>query len=225
MRRAVLGFWLLILVSSVAFAAGATTHSVTGEVLLMPAKGETSQLALGQRVESGAMLKSSTGSAILRFDDGQLISIAPDTTLTITDYKFNPQKPEEGNFVATLFKGAMRAVTGLIGERNKQNVMIKTSVATMGIRGTDFQLYLDSRLYISVLDGAVSATNDAGSAIFDAKNQPLGVVPSAQTQPRPATQAEFPANASAPFRQMQMLPLSDQTKKPNPADPTCVDRR
>lgn len=222
--RTIWSFLLLLVASSLVFA-GATTHFVTGEVLLMPAKGETTPLAVGQRVEAGAMIKSSTGSAILRFDDGQMISVSPETTFVVTDYKFNPQKPQESSFVGSLFKGAIRAVTGVIGESNKQNVTIKVPVATVGIRGTDFQLYYDNRLFISVLGGAVSATNEAGSAVFDAKSQPLGIVTSAQSLPRPARPDEMPAAAQVPFRQMQMLPLSDQTKKPNPSDPTCVDRR
>ena len=222
--RTVWSFLLLLLASSLVFA-GATTHSVTGEVMLMPARGEAVRLAIGQRVESGSTIKSSTGSAVLRFDDGQMISVAPDTTFAITEYKFNPYKPEEGSFVGSLFKGAIRAVTGLIGESNKKNVAFKTPVATLGIRGTDFQLFFDDRLYISILDGAVEASNEAGSAIFDAKNQPLGIVASAQSQPRPATLEEFPAATQAPFRQMQMLPLSDKIRKPNPNDPTCGDRR
>ena len=222
--RTAWSFLLLLLASSLVFA-GATTHSVTGDVLLVPIKGDAVRLAIGQRVESGATIKSSKGSAVLRFDDGQLISVAPDTTFGITDYKFNHQKPEEGSFVGTLLKGALRAVTGLIGESNKTTVVFKTSVATIGIRGTDFQLYFDDRLYISILDGAVEASNEAGSAVFDANNQPLGIVTSSQSQPRPATLEELPAATQAAFRQMQMLPLSDKIRKPNPNDPTCADRR
>jgi hypothetical protein len=223
--RILASIFLLMLWSSLGFAA-ATTHSVVGDVNLTPAQGQPSKLAVGQRIESGAMIKTSyDGTAVLRFDDGQMISVAVNSTFVVTEYKFNAHKPTESSFVGSLVKGGIRAVTGIIGEANKQNVTIKTPTATMGIRGTDFQLYYDNRLYISVLDGAVSATNDAGTAVFDAKRQPLGIVTSPQSIPRPATANEIPAAAQAPFRQMQMQPLSDQIRKPNPADPTCSDRR
>jgi hypothetical protein len=42
--------------------------------------------------------------------------------------------------VFNLLKGGFRAVTGAIGKRNHSSVTYKTAVATIGIRGTDFEV-------------------------------------------------------------------------------------
>lgn len=220
----VTSFLVLWLWSCLTLAA-ATTQAISGEVLMAPAKGDYGSLAFGQRVESGATIKTAaSGRVVLRFDDGQMVSIAESSLFVINDYKFNAHKPEESNFFVTLLKGGMRAVTGVIGETNKSNVTIKTPVATMGIRGTDFQLYFDNKLYINVLQGAVSATNDGGTAIFDAKSQPTGQVINAQTRAQPAPPAAFPAAAQGTFRLQQQQPLMGPVKEPNPKDPNCNDR-
>jgi hypothetical protein len=206
--------------------AGATATAAFGTVEVSPAKGEPFALVTGQRVESGATIKTlDKSSAVLRFDDGQSVSISGNTTFVITDYKFNPQKPAEGNFAATLLRGAIRTVTGVIGETNKQNVSIKTSTATMGIRGTDFMLSDDGRLYIQVIAGAVSATNSAGVGIFSATNNPIGMVTSSTSPPRPAQPSDLPANTQGFFRQLSIVPLTGQERKINPSDPSCGDRR
>lgn len=217
-------FLILLLWSSLTLAA-ATTQAISGDVQMAPAKGDYGSLAFGQRVESGATIKTeANGRVVLRFDDGQMVSIAESSLFVVNDYKFNAHKPAESNFFVTLVKGGMRAVTGVIGETNKSNVTIKTPVATMGIRGTDFQLFMDNKLYINVLQGAISATNDGGTAIFDAKSQPSGQVLNSRTKAQPAPPAAFPVSAQGAFRLQQQQPLMGPTKAPNPTDPNCNDR-
>lgn len=223
--RSATAFLVLLLWSCVALAA-ATVITVQGDVQMTPAQGPPSQLAPGQRVETGAGIKTSAnGETSLRFDDGQMLSLASSTSFIINEYKFNPHKPEESSFIGSLLKGGLRAVTGIIGETNKNNVTFKVEVATVGIRGTDFALYYDRELYLAVQEGAIFAKNEGGEEVFDAKLQPFGVVVNAQTKPRPITKDKLPASAQGSIRVLQTHPLSDTIRKPNPKDPTCGDRR
>lgn len=224
LRRAT-AFLILLLWSCVSLAA-ATVITVKGDVQMTPLQGIPGQLASGQRIESGAAIKTgANGETALRFDDGQMLALSGSTSFILNEYKFNAHKPEESSFIASLLKGGLRAVTGIIGETNKNNVTIKVDVATVGIRGTDFMLFYDNELYIAVLDGAISATNRGGEAIFDAKAQPTGMAINADTKAQPATEDRFPAAAQGAFRILQAYPLSDTIRKPNPKDPTCGDRR
>ncbi|OIQ92485.1 FecR protein [mine drainage metagenome] len=221
---AVASFFLLLLWSCLAFAA-ATTEAISGDVLLAPANGEYASLAYGERVDSGATIKTgANGRVVLRFDDGQKVSISESSLFVVNEYKFNPHKPAQSSFIVSLLKGGLRAVTGVIGETNKRNVVFKSPVATVGIRGTDFQLYFDNKLYINVLSGAISATNDGGTTVFDAKTQPTGQVIDAQTKALPAPASIFPAAAQGAFRLQQQQPLMGPVKEPNPRDPNCKDR-
>ena len=66
-----------------AFAA-ATTQAVSGEVQMAPAMGEYTALAFGERVETGATIKTGpNGRVVLRFDDGQMLSISEGSLFVI----------------------------------------------------------------------------------------------------------------------------------------------
>lgn len=222
--RHLAGFIFLMLWSLLAGAA-ATVTAVAGFVELTPAQGKAIDLVIGLRVEQGATIKTGDNSSVtLRFDDGQSISLSNNSNFVLNEYKFNAHKPAEGGFSATFLRGAMRAVTGLIGESNKQNFAIKTPTATMGIRGTDFNLHFDGRLFIQVNQGAVTATNSAGTSIFDS-SQPIGIVSSSSSLPRPLKQNDLPTPVNAGFRQLSTVPITGQERKPSSSDPTCSDRR
>ena len=223
--RSATAFIVLLFWSCVALAA-ATAITVHGDVQMIPAQGAPSQLAPGQRVETGASIKTSAnGNTSLRFDDGQMLALSPSTSFIVSEYKFNPHKPDESSFVGSLLKGGLRAVTGIIGETNKNNVAFKTEVATVGIRGTDFMLFYENELYLAVLEGAISAKNEGGEEVFDATQQPFGMAANAHAKPRSIPKDRFTAAAEGAFRMLQTLPLSDTIRNPNPQDPTCGDRR
>lgn len=208
--------------------AAATTQSVAGEANFQPANGKVEKLAPGQRLETGAKLSTGSNSqVILRFDDGQSMSLNSNSTFVITEYRFNAQKPAEGSFIGSLVKGAMRTATGLIGEANKDAVKVSTPVATVGIRGTDFMLHFDDALYMGVLQGAIAATNEAGVEVFEASKEIGGIVATARSRARKAALTEMPAAAQASFRQLQVVPLTgaEASRQPRPNDPSCNDRR
>jgi hypothetical protein len=224
--RAFASFVVLLLWSWLALAA-ATTTAVTGSVEATSQKGVSGALAIGQRIESGSTIKTSErSSAVLRFDDGQSISLAGNTIFVVNEYNFNPHKPDEGGLVATLLRGAMRAVTGLIGETTPQNVKFRTETATIGIRGTDFILHFtDSRLYLQVAEGAISATNSAGVEVFDAVRRSTGMVSSSSTLPQTLQPSELPTSVLGDFRQLSAVPITGKERRPGADDPTCSDRR
>lgn len=76
----------------------------------------------------------------LRFTDGGTQAIRPDTTFTLERYERASEEPEDSVKQGELIRGGLRAITGAIGSNAPDNVTYKTPVATMGIRGTSFQL-------------------------------------------------------------------------------------
>lgn len=73
-----------------------------------------------------------SGSVQVLFVDKTSMTVGPNSDLTIDEYVFDP-KSGDGKLVATLGKGALRFVGGLISHAG--NAEIKTSAATIGIRG------------------------------------------------------------------------------------------
>ena len=90
------------------------------------------QLFQGDRVVTG-----SNGYVGLTMRDDTLLTLGPGTNMTLDRYAFDP-KTHEGSFLASLGKGVMSVVTGLIARKEPDNFAVKTRVSTMGVRGTEF---------------------------------------------------------------------------------------
>ncbi len=102
------------------------------------------------RVQQGDIIKTSTSGRLhMRMSDRTLLSLKPDTTFSIETYRHTtsgstPSGAAQARAAAPdrsvfgLFKGGFRAITGLIGQRDKSAFSVNTPVATIGIRGTSF---------------------------------------------------------------------------------------
>lgn len=80
-------------------------------------------------------LTDATSVMQLKFRDGSLITIGKNSEFKLIEYKIYKNKPNVALFELT--KGAFRAVTGFITQR-LHRFEVKTAVATIGVRGTDF---------------------------------------------------------------------------------------
>jgi hypothetical protein len=69
--------------------------------------------------------------------------MGPGSELLISEFEFNPNS-YAGDLAISLLKGTMRVVTGLIGKTAPDNVRFSTPSATIGIRGTEFVVDLET---------------------------------------------------------------------------------
>lgn len=126
----------------------------------------------GERVTTGR-----NGIAQLRLTDGTLIALRASSDYHIQRQGFDVEGDlyeQTGQLVA----GWMRMVTGAIGKKYPGNVRQGTSVATIGIRGTTFQVihipegglpgYPDTQpgTYLMLEEGAVEVTTDGGKRLL-----------------------------------------------------------
>ena len=126
------------------------------------------RLVMGSPLYSGDYLNSQKQSyAILAFRDGGRITVQAETEYEISDYIYQ-QKNQENKSIHKLITGGMRVLTGHIGKVKKENYKINTPVATIGIRGTGFDLYYtsESGLYSYVWQGSIDLHNQAGNNIL-----------------------------------------------------------
>jgi len=123
--------------------AGAATSAgiaqfIAGDVNVRGADGKTDALQKGKDIESGqAIVTGANGRAQVRFSDGGLVSLQPNTEFKIANY-VDKADPQEDRFLVDFVRGSMRAITGLIGKRNRANYKVTTTTATIGIRGSGF---------------------------------------------------------------------------------------
>ncbi|NJS35637.1 MAG: FecR domain-containing protein [Brachymonas sp.] len=131
--------------------AGVTQFSV-GDVTVQRASANT-PLASGSRIESGDLITTGTsGRTQLRFTDGGMVSLQPNSQFKISRYA-DAGDGKQDSFLVDLARGGMRALTGLIGKRNRDNYKVTTSTATIGIRGSGFSMAYNS-------DGTLSVTTE-----------------------------------------------------------------
>lgn len=92
---------------------------------------------LGSRLKTGA--KSSLG---VTFKDDTVMSFGPDTELTVDEYLY---APAQGQFklVASMLRGSLNYVSGLIAKLRPEAVSVKTPTGIIGVRGTQFVVKVD----------------------------------------------------------------------------------
>jgi hypothetical protein len=138
---AVFAIGLLPLNSAWARAEVGRVQFVHGDVQITNADGARRAMLQREAVYEGdTLISSKSGYAQLRMIDDAVIALRPDTVLRVDTYSYHPDQhdgSERGFFF--LLKGGFRAITGAIGHNNKQNYLVTTPVATVGIRGTDHE--------------------------------------------------------------------------------------
>lgn len=118
-------------------AAAGVAQFIAGDVSVRRGAG-SDKLAKGSTIESGDdIVTGSAGQAQIRFSDGGLVSLQPNTQFKIDRYA-DANDPKQDGFLVNFVRGGMRAITGLIGKRNRENYKVQTATATIGIRGSAF---------------------------------------------------------------------------------------
>ena len=177
---------LACLIAGSAFANG-TIIQLSGTLSVKRADGSTRILSMKSEVIPGDTLETQKASyAQIKFTDGATITLKPNTQFTVAAYTFVENKPKEDMAVFALLKGGLRAVSGLISKRGDQDAYeMKTETATIGIRGTIFDVddcktglckkegsgadaTHEAGVYVSVRDGEVKVSNGAGSLAIGA---------------------------------------------------------
>lgn len=160
--------------------------------------GSSRALKDGDNVYPGDSFALGSDSYLdLDLEDTGRILLRPNTTFQISSYHYEPdaheatdangqplikpQQPENAFF--RLVKGGLRAIDGVIGHTTPQNYGVETPVATIGVRGTAFDVRYcgddcadetdasgkpDNGLYTSVSDGTVDVKNDDGDVVTPA---------------------------------------------------------
>ncbi|HEY0846900.1 MAG TPA: FecR family protein [Noviherbaspirillum sp.] len=118
--------------------AGTVTH-LSGPLLAKKADGTVKVLSTKSNVEQGDTLVTEKETyARIKFTDNSEITLRPNSQFKIEDFSFEEDEPEKDKASFNLVKGGLRAVTGVLGKRNKEKFGVNTPTATIGIRGTIF---------------------------------------------------------------------------------------
>jgi hypothetical protein len=144
-----------------------TVDEVTGET----EKG-TQTITTGTAVYADELVRTGTsGKAQLLFADRTNLTVAPMTEIHLDKFVYDPSGGAQGNVVVVATSGAFRFITGQLPHEDYQ---IKTPVATMGIRGTEFIVVVCDRaaaassgcgIQVQVLSGVVVVNTISGATV------------------------------------------------------------
>jgi len=112
--------------------------SITSESLVRPAEP-------GMPVYLGNILKTGEdGSLGLTFKDNTVMSLGPNTELTIDEYLYAPAN-DELKLSASLIQGTLHYISGVIAKLKPEAVSVKTPSGIIGVRGTRFLAKVEAK--------------------------------------------------------------------------------
>jgi len=143
------GFDMQFVIARVAF--------LRGQLSATDKHKKTRQVFVGGPLYEGETLKTGSSSfAVLAFKDKSRITLNTDTVFEIKKHHYVKDKPETSSALMELFRGGLRAVSGLIGRKNKKAYQMRTPVATIGIRGTGYDIQCEGDCVNAAVNAYVS---------------------------------------------------------------------
>lgn len=163
----------------------ARVTDLTGSGWLLRSDETRESLYVGQFINQGdSILTEHESFARITFIDQTRLMVKQSTRINVATFNWDEQTGT-GRLIIDFIKGVFRSVSGLIAKHSPANYSVKTPVATIGMRGTDFgarfcefntceinsgndSLTLSKGLYIGVLKGQISSQSHRGETLVSA---------------------------------------------------------
>lgn len=200
----------LLLLSQAAHAGIAgNVQFVNGHVQITNAVGQTRILQKSDAVhESDTLTTAKNSTAQIKMRDGGLIAVRPDSQLRFDSFVFTGKQDGNEKSFFSLLSGGFRAITGLIGQKNKANYRIFAGTSSIGIRGTDHETFVvvpGSKMAAIAPVGTYNKVN-VGETTLTTDKGTINILPN---------QMGFAADGQMP--QLQPVNLNIFTVVPSPA--------
>src|SRR5687767_3054412 len=156
--------------------------SVTGPVELEGADGVRRTVERGGEIREGdTIITGGSALAQARMADGALISVRADSQFKLQQFAYKGREDRNASFVVSILKGGFRTITGLIAQVNRGGYRISTPAATIGVRGTHFEVVhvlpqiasqqVPAGTYNRVFEGITTVQNPGGALLQVVREQ------------------------------------------------------
>jgi len=105
-------------------------------------RDDTFQASLDFNIESYDNVQTSNGRLGITFLDDSQVRLTEHSELIIDEFIYDPD-PSKSKMALQFASGTARFITGKLATIDKENILIQTPSATIGIRGTDFTVTVD----------------------------------------------------------------------------------
>lgn len=163
-----LGLILLLIQSSWAVNLAGHVILTKGNVTAIAEDGSARILKRRSQIFNGDTVKTGpAGSVQVRFVDKALMTIKANSEMNIERYLLAQQgsEGEKEQVLMSLVKGGFRTITGTIGKGDKDAYKVNTPAASIGIRGTNYEVQQESDggFVMGVYSGGIQVENEAGT--------------------------------------------------------------
>lgn len=105
--------------------------------------GKAVKAVPGTPVHVNSVLRTGAkGTMGITFKDNQVMSFGPDTEVTVDEYLYAPAKGDL-KFAASMSKGTLNVVSGVIAKLKPESVSVKTPTGEIGVRGTTYLIKVE----------------------------------------------------------------------------------
>jgi hypothetical protein len=154
---------LLIMAGSAFAQSPATVIFKSGDAVVVHADKSVASISKNDGINAGDTIETRNGRVQLSFVDGGKVSLQPQTIYRVNRYEFSGNEDGSEYAITELIKGGLRTITGVIGHKNRERYQLRTPVATIGIRGTEFTVvYNNTKLLMTTNHGSVDVCNAGG---------------------------------------------------------------
>jgi len=134
--------FLVLLLTVVTFANIGTIMTIQGKASVNRA-GKLVKASNGMNLFEGDQIITQKKTKVqIMLNDNTTITIGPHSVFSFEEYFFDGTDNSSATMKAT--RGFFRSVTGEIGKLAPERFKIKTNLATIGVRGTDFSAQLQN---------------------------------------------------------------------------------
>jgi hypothetical protein len=129
-----------------------------GDVTAIGGNGIIRQLKRRDSVYSHEIIKTGENSKVqIRFIDNALLALKQNSELNIKAYVYSEVNDKDNQVIMELLTGGFRTLTGKIGKGNKEAYTVDTPVASIGIRGTLYDVHISlNKILVGVWKGGIS---------------------------------------------------------------------
>ena len=114
---------------------------VEGDVAILKADKSRQVPAKGDSVyATDVIVTGATGEVHFTMVDGGYMAMRPNTRVRIAQYQANGDDDDKS--IIGIVQGSLRLVSGWIGKFNPRGYQVRSSIATVGIRGTDHETFV-----------------------------------------------------------------------------------
>ncbi|MDH5517954.1 MAG: FecR family protein [Gammaproteobacteria bacterium] len=117
-----------------------------GQVSARSKHQKTRQIFVGGPLYEGDKVSTGLSSfAVIAFRDQSRVTLNADSEFEIKKHHYNENDASVSSVLMSLLRGGLRATSGLIGKSNPAGYKMQTPVATIGIRGTGYDIMCDGK--------------------------------------------------------------------------------